>query len=1272
MTNSGVPPSLGVSKQEDSDGRDSKGGGSAKQDIKPPTKTLNRVPRACNACRKQKMRCEGAENPPCRRCKHAGLECLFEKPSREASLTGEAGLERIRSLESHVADIRHTQSVIQSSLDVIIGHLRGASAPPARSPGAFAHQFVHQSPSIQSDSPSLSTSSTARAPLMVDTAHSMLPPQQTPSSAVHPSAPTPTGQYHDPSMMAGRGQSDPHTSHMLSSGAQYNPQNFHPPMLPPGSSMDPMGPPRPQHANVSSMRHQYPDNNQVSRQQTKHLNVPGGPSSSKRSLPQSTATSANSSDVEEDDVVSKGIISEAEARELFRIFYHGCSTFLSIFDVNVDTYESLHERSPFAFDSICMVAAKVRDGGGKPSEVYTKCLQEVQAMSCATLFSPVMRHEAVQAMIIVSGWSDNGWLTGGHAVRMALELSMHKAWPRLLRRMEANKASDTPEDRELVVSARIWFCLYLFEHQMSYGSGRPAILRDDESIWQCRLLLRHPLAIEDDMRLVSTVELMAIRERVTNQLAPADAEFKHWYQTWDQAFSQKYEDAAFYRQSLQLQHLHAELFHNASALRGINGPDDVQNASPSQREVAIRSIQIARQGLDITVNSPSYREGMKYAVHYTHATATFAASFLLRLARLFPNDCDMQDTKAKIELLAALMSEIPGKRYALTLQLMLKRSKKRKGSTSARSPNLSREPYHSKGPVERPASMSVSHVVNQAPISPSYETGHGRDPAMMTHGPHQQMPQYPPQYPYMANADNIYRGFEATASEQLPVWLSDQSLGGSSFSQNGIDAFLLPNDYLPPAPQIWIMIRIYVASHSPGHLDPQNPDQPIGDSSIEMALRFKPVGQTVTSIQQERDDYFQNTASVGSGSPFHHHSTFSSSTSIDKAALRSRAAFASPGSRLVRTSAGSTEEPTAATNALDTWADPDDLRDDRVDMEIDRLFGGPESERQRTHRPKIVTAMKDLVGHRHPSQDFEHGMPALRRHSFFGQLSQEEDEEDASHARRSSVSFAPDPRNPKSTSAEGKKFDLRPKLEKLHSSLLSSKQESRRITRHNESSGTRRKFILKLAKALLSYGAPSHRIESQLFAASKILEVKASFAYLPNIVLVSFNDGDTRTTELHFVRSSGRIALTSLHKVHDVYRDVLHDDMGSAAGTEALEKILRSPPIYSLYTRCLLAFVCASVICPLAFGGSFIDMWVSGSCACVLQYLGLQAAAKSSIYANVYEISVSIIVSLIARVLSCIPGKLFCYSSISSAGVVLILPGFIICDYAFLSAQRLS
>jgi hypothetical protein len=238
---------------------------------------------------------------------------------------------------------------------------------------------------------------------------------------------------------------------------------------------------------------------------------------------------------------------------------------------------------------------------------------------------------------------------------------MHKAWPKLHRRIKSDK-TDPTADRNLVIASRTWFCLYLFEHQyatsfpvimvmtnlsyrMSYGTGRPAVLKDDESIRECRLLLQHPLAIEDDMRLVSTVELMVIRERVNNAMSPmegpvkdehflklreADDEFATWYSTWDHAFSQKYEDAgetlpkllviahcspAFYRQSLQIQRLHAELFHKATALRGINGPDDVQKMPLAQRQLALKSIQVARRGLDITVNSPAYREGMKYGIN---------------------------------------------------------------------------------------------------------------------------------------------------------------------------------------------------------------------------------------------------------------------------------------------------------------------------------------------------------------------------------------------------------------------------------------------------------------------------------------------------------------------------------------------------------------------------------------------------------------------------------------------------------------------------------
>jgi hypothetical protein len=71
-------------------------------------------------------------------------------------------------------------------------------------------------------------------------------------------------------------------------------------MLPPISSMEPTGP-RPQHDNVSSVRHQYSGNGHA-RHFSKQTSVPIGSGAGKRPLAISTATSADSSDVEEDAV----------------------------------------------------------------------------------------------------------------------------------------------------------------------------------------------------------------------------------------------------------------------------------------------------------------------------------------------------------------------------------------------------------------------------------------------------------------------------------------------------------------------------------------------------------------------------------------------------------------------------------------------------------------------------------------------------------------------------------------------------------------------------------------------------------------------------------------------------------------------------------------------------------------------------------------------------------------------------------------------------------
>ncbi|KAI9436777.1 hypothetical protein BJY52DRAFT_1385866 [Lactarius psammicola] len=152
----------------------------------------------------------------------------------------------------------------------------------------------------------------------------------------------------------------------------------------------------------------------------------------------------------------------------------------------------------------------------------------------------------------------------------------------------------------------------------------------------------------------------------------------------------------------------------------------------------------------------------------------------------------------------------------------------------------------------------------------------------------------------------------------------------------------------------------------------------------------------------------------------------------------------------------------------------------------------------------------------------------------------------------------------------------------------------------------RRKFVSPARKSIPHVWRAVSSCRDATVCGSGQLLIQASFAFIPGIIIVSFNDGETRTTERHFVRSSGRIALSALNSVHDVYRDVFDDRITVQDGISHARPYPPStalvPSHYALWSRFLL---------------------------------GSQAAAKSSVYANVYD-------------------------SLSSAGVVLILPGFTI------------
>ncbi|SCV01855.1 LAME_0G18954g1_1 [Lachancea meyersii CBS 8951] len=244
----------------------------------------------------------------------------------------------------------------------------------------------------------------------------------------------------------------------------------------------------------------------------------------------------------------------------------------------------------------------------------------------------------------------------------------------------------------------------------------------------------------------------------------------------------------------------------------------------------------------------------------------------------------------------------------------------------------------------------------------------------------------------------------------------------------------------------------------------------------------------------------------------------------------------------------------------------------------------------------------------------------------------------------------------------------RPKVKNLknvakQANKLRRKQTAEaRITVHIAALLQRQRFILRLCKALMLYGAPTHRLEEYMVMTSRVLEIDGQFLYVPGCMVVSFGDATTRTSEVQLVRCAQGLNLWKLHQVHAVYKQVIHDLMSAEEANMAIDNIMKEKNLYPPWACVFLYGFCSSMVTPFAFGGDWINMatsFVIGCCVGCLQFIVSQ---RSSLYSNVFEVTASIVVSFCGRALGSIsPSKShICFGSTVQGSLALILPGFII------------
>lgn len=250
------------------------------------------------------------------------------------------------------------------------------------------------------------------------------------------------------------------------------------------------------------------------------------------------------------------------------------------------------------------------------------------------------------------------------------------------------------------------------------------------------------------------------------------------------------------------------------------------------------------------------------------------------------------------------------------------------------------------------------------------------------------------------------------------------------------------------------------------------------------------------------------------------------------------------------------------------------------------------------------------------------------------------------------ASFAPKPKKHKKKQQYEKGKKNKPRLE-----------DEIRITVHIAEIISRQRYIVQLCRALMRYGAPTHRLEEYMKMTARVLSVDSQFLYLPGCMIMSFDDPVTRTAEVKLVRMVQGVDLGRLADTHMVYKNVVHDMIGVEEATQELDEIMGRNPRFNKWMLVLIYGLASAAVGPFAFGARPVDMPISfflGSLVGLMQHV---LAPKSVLYSNVFEVTAAVLTSFLARALGSIRYNgeyLFCFSALAQSSIALILPGFLV------------
>lgn len=276
------------------------------------------------------------------------------------------------------------------------------------------------------------------------------------------------------------------------------------------------------------------------------------------------------------------------------------------------------------------------------------CHRRFLGLVSAAIFDRFHTLDDIRGLCIAAFWQpDLSWKLSGLCVRMATELNLHHAF------YEAFYTPNISDDarRESLEKTRLWYLLYVLDHQSSIAYGRPPVMTELRPIKDFEVFLHSPWCTLRDQAMLAQVTGFVMLDRAfeTFGLEPQrtmdgdDASVldhcrftevsKAWRERWGRLDpAQTGEDSHDLSGAVKLHHHFSELLLNSLVLRG-RPLGTLQDLPFSLRPLTLRAIEAAHAILEHFINEPGYHKSIFGVPIYVHSIIAFAVVFLMKLSR---------------------------------------------------------------------------------------------------------------------------------------------------------------------------------------------------------------------------------------------------------------------------------------------------------------------------------------------------------------------------------------------------------------------------------------------------------------------------------------------------------------------------------------------------------------------------------------------------------------------------------------------------------------